>query len=134
MSSLAVRTAFRTEFTNWCAAHVPPISFYDAINKNVKPASDFWITLIFQATGSSRLDFCGTNEENGYCEAVIFCKAGIGDTDVLTVAQEIATDFINFQAGTVMVDEIEAPMEFTGGEAKQGQYGISMFLNYSNIN
>lgn len=134
MSSLAVRTAFRTEFATWCAAHTPAIEFYDTINKRVKPTSDFWITLEFYTTGMQKMTFCGTKEESGYCEAVIFCKAGIGDTDVLTVAEEIATDFINFQAGNIIVDEIEAPMEYTSGEAKQGQYGISMFLNYSNIN
>jgi hypothetical protein len=134
MSSLAVRTAFRTEFATWCAAHSPAISFYDTINKSVKPTTDFWITLSFFATGTQRLNFCNTKEETGYCEAVLFCKAGIGDNDVLTVADEIATDFINFKAGSIIVDDIDAPIEYTSGEAKQGQYGVSMFLNYSNIN
>lgn len=131
MSSLAVRDIFKAILTSWCAIQTPVIGFYDSINKRIKPTEDLYVTLSFGVTGNDKLTFCNDEAEIGYCEVLIYGKAGAGDTSVLTVASDLAAAFIGYSDVVIDIEEIDAPNENTDGDALGGQYGVSVFMHYS---
>lgn len=131
MSSLAVRDALRAELVIWGAAQTPAIAFYDSINARIKPAEATWMTASFSAIGNDPLTFCGDAVEVGHCEVIVFSQAGTGDSDAVGIAGQIADAFIGFSSGDIEIESVEAPSDFTSGAASTGQYGVSVFLNYS---
>jgi hypothetical protein len=129
MSSSYVRSLFREWLSN--ANVVTP--YYDTINLDQNPAEDTWVTAEFDVNFRDRRTFCeGSWEEEGEVSLMFNGRAGVGDGELLSVAEQDIKTLLSFRdaTGQVTVTRVGGVNEFSGGDANMG-YQLEYLIEYS---
>lgn len=131
MSSLNVRNTIRTAVQDWITNNSPTTGFYDTINiATDDPTETYWVTVQFSSYYSERTAIgCDEKAEYGSADIFVFGRAGLGDTQVVTIADSLSDALDSFSQNGVTVENIDPPTEAFNGDA-QHWYGVYVTLEY----
>lgn len=129
MSSGAVRAAFRANLTAFCAAQVPPVPFVETIDVLAEPTDALFITASFFVVNREN-NTCGLGIETGVCEVSVLADGGLGDADVIALADAVELHFgTNPNFDGVSVIATQPPTEATAGDGVRF-YGVTVAIDY----
>ena len=129
MSSLYVRTTVRS----WLNDDAVVSPYYDTINLEQNPPEDTWVTAEFDVSFREKKTFCeGSWEEEGEVSLMFNGRAGVGDGELLTIAEQDIKTLLAFrdESGQLKVVRVSGVNEFSSGNANMG-YQIEYILEYT---
>jgi hypothetical protein len=129
MSSSYVRTLFRS----WLGDSNMQSPYYDTINREQNPSEDTWVTAEFDVTFREKKTFCeGSWEEEGEVSLMFNGRAGVGDGELLSIAEQDVKTLLSFRdaTGQVVVTRVSGVNEFSSGTANMG-YQLEYLFEYT---
>jgi hypothetical protein len=129
MSSSYVRSLFR----DWLSDASIDTRYYDTINLDQNPPEDTWVTAEFDVSFREKKTFCeGSWEEEGEVSLMFNGRAGVGDGELLSIAEQDINTLLSFRdaTGQVTVTRVGGVNEFSGGDANMG-YQLEYLIEYT---
>ena len=129
MSSSYVRTLFRS----WLGDSSIQSPYYDTINLDQNPSEDTWMTAEFDVSFREKKTFCeGSWEEEGEVSLMFNGRAGVGDGELLSIAEQDVRTLLSFRdaTGQVVVTRVSGVNEFSSGTANMG-YQLEYLIEYT---
>lgn len=129
MSSSYVRTLFRS----WLGDSSIQSPYYDTINLDQNPSEDTWMTAEFDVSFREKKTFCeGSWEEEGEVSLMFNGRAGVGDGELLSIAEKDVRTLLSFRdaTGQVVVTRVSGVNEFSSGTANMG-YQLEYLIEYT---
>jgi len=134
MSSGVVRTGFELAWVTLMPALVLESTINEEPDRSTLPTQ--WATVDYSSFGENRVSLGETacRRETGIISVVVFVKAGIGDTNVITLADSVKDAFraCKDATGKISITEV-SPGE--DGEASDGRWfaaSVNLFYNFDN--
>lgn len=109
-------SAYVRQLTEQWIGAIGTIPYYNTINQEPNPTEDLWLTLDFEAFGSTVETFCGEQVEEGEIRLIFLGRVGIGYDAVITAAEAFTAAFIaNVDpTGQLVLLSTNPPVDFAG--------------------